>query len=209
MTDDRPLTEEQRRRSAEMIELARRDLAAIRDQPTLPDTSPGKFGDPRPSAPPSGPASAAAPVAARPMDPDRTRDLIAGGLLGVHAGDSLGATLEFRPWAEIRRQYPDGLREIVGGGTFGWPAGAATDDTDLTRAVLRGYLTAPGSGAGDVVRRWPTRCSTGTRAAGPAGRPAPAPGTSAGPPPSGWTATGGPATPAAAAPDRSRPATGR
>jgi ADP-ribosylglycohydrolase len=45
-----------------------------------------------------------------------------GALLGVHCGDSLGATLEFEPWSQIKRKYPDGLREI-----------------DLTRAVLLAY----------------------------------------------------------------------
>lgn len=76
-------------------------------------------------------------------------DRIAGALLGVHAGDSLGATLEFLPGSAIRARYPDGLRNIIGGGPFGWPAGHATDDTDLTRAVLLAYLTP---GERDVVR---------------------------------------------------------
>ncbi|KAL1613205.1 hypothetical protein SLS60_001437 [Paraconiothyrium brasiliense] len=62
-----------------------------------------------------------------------------GALLGVHAGDSLGATLEFDSWQQIQKHYPNGLRDIIGGGTFGWPAGHATDDTDLTRAVLLAY----------------------------------------------------------------------
>lgn len=62
-----------------------------------------------------------------------------GALLGVHCGDSLGATLEFKPWSQIIRQYPNGLREIVGGGTLNWRIGQATDDTDLTRAVLLAY----------------------------------------------------------------------
>lgn len=62
-----------------------------------------------------------------------------GALLGVHCGDSLGATLEFQPWSQIKRDYPNGLREIVGGGSLDWPAGHATDDTDLTRAVLLAY----------------------------------------------------------------------
>ena len=78
----------------------------------------------------------------------RRHDRIVGALLGVHAGDSLGATLEFMPWQAIRARYPDGLRDIVGGGPFGWPADA-TDDTDLTRAVLLAYL-APGHT--DIVR---------------------------------------------------------
>ncbi|GIH18079.1 ADP-ribosylglycohydrolase family protein [Rugosimonospora africana] len=76
------------------------------------------------------------------------RDRVAGGLLGVHAGDALGATVEFSSWASIRSRYPDGVTDIVGGGPFGWPPGHATDDTDLTRAVLLAYL-APGE---DVVR---------------------------------------------------------
>ncbi|KAF2438705.1 ADP-ribosylglycohydrolase [Karstenula rhodostoma CBS 690.94] len=62
-----------------------------------------------------------------------------GALLGVHAGDSLGATLEFNSYREIKKNFPNGLRDIIGGGTFGWPPGHATDDTDLTRAVLLAY----------------------------------------------------------------------
>jgi ADP-ribosylglycohydrolase len=62
-----------------------------------------------------------------------------GALLGVHCGDSLGASLEFQPWSQIIRRYPHGLRDIVGGGPFDWPVGHATDDTDLTRAVLLAY----------------------------------------------------------------------
>ena len=56
--------------------------------------------------------------------------------------------MEFMPWQAIRSRYPHGLRDIVGGGPFSWPAGHATDDTDLTRAVLLAYL-APGHA--DVV----------------------------------------------------------
>src|SRR5690348_14795269 len=71
------------------------------------------------------------------MEPRLDRTL--GALMGVHAGDSLGATLEFRSWEQIASEYPDGLHDIVGGGVFDWPAGHATDDTDLTRAVLLAY----------------------------------------------------------------------
>ncbi|KAF2109791.1 ADP-ribosylation/Crystallin J1 [Lophiotrema nucula] len=70
---------------------------------------------------------------------DHRKSRTLGALLGVHAGDSLGATLEFMRWSQIRKSYPKGLREIVGGGPFSWPAGHATDDTDLTRAVLLAY----------------------------------------------------------------------
>lgn len=77
------------------------------------------------------------------------RDRIAGALLGVHAGDALGATCEFMSWQAIRDRHPHGHADIIGGGPFDWPPGHATDDTDLTRAVLLAYLhTPPG---GDVV----------------------------------------------------------
>jgi ADP-ribosylglycohydrolase len=76
------------------------------------------------------------------------RERAEGALLGVHAGDSLGATVEFMSWADIRESYPDGITQIIGGGPFYWPAGHATDDTDLTRAVLLAYLN-PGD---DVVK---------------------------------------------------------
>ncbi len=87
-------------------------------------------------------------MTSRDADPGLA-ERIAGSLLGVHAGDSLGATLEFRSWESIHAEYPDGLTEIIGGGRFGWAAGAATDDTDLTRAVLLTYLRGDHA---DVVR---------------------------------------------------------
>ncbi|KAJ4165672.1 hypothetical protein LMH87_007295 [Akanthomyces muscarius] len=71
---------------------------------------------------------------------------IVGALLGLHAGDSLGATVEFKSHGFIKATYPPGrdgddrLRDITGGGVFQWPAGHATDDTDMTRGVLLAYL---------------------------------------------------------------------
>jgi ADP-ribosylglycohydrolase len=77
-----------------------------------------------------------------------------GALLGVHCGDALGATVEFSSWQVMRERYPQGVREIVGGGPFRWPPGHATDDTDLTRAVLLAYLDRAAGRLpdGDVVR---------------------------------------------------------
>ena len=67
---------------------------------------------------------------------------IAGGLLGVAAGDALGATVEFLSPSEISDRF--GIhREIVGGGAFNWQPGEGTDDTDLTWAVLSAYLDGP------------------------------------------------------------------
>lgn len=70
---------------------------------------------------------------------------IVGGLLGVHCGDSLGATFEF---AAANASEP--LRDIVGGGAFGWAAGEATDDTDLTLAVARAYAAVAEGQAKDT-----------------------------------------------------------
>ena len=69
-------------------------------------------------------------------------DRMGGGLLGVAAGDALGATLEFMTASEIRRRFGT-HREIIGGGPFGWRPGQGTDDTDLTWAVLSAYLDGP------------------------------------------------------------------
>ena len=70
-------------------------------------------------------------------------DAIAGGLLGVAAGDALGATVEFMTSKEIEEEY--GVhREIIGGSELEWRPGQGTDDTDLTWAVTRGYLETDG-----------------------------------------------------------------
>lgn len=70
------------------------------------------------------------------------RDRARGALVGVHAGDSLGATLEFQSAESCWARYPNGLRDIVGGGPFNRAPGDPTDDTDLTVALARGYLDA-------------------------------------------------------------------
>ncbi|KAI9147999.1 ADP-ribosylglycohydrolase [Paramyrothecium foliicola] len=84
---------------------------------------------------------------------------VVGALLGVHAGDCLGATVEFAPHDYIAEEHPDGVREIIGGGPFSWAAGHATDDTDMTRGVLLAYRDLqPGDDiarlAGDYFVRW-------------------------------------------------------
>jgi ADP-ribosyl-[dinitrogen reductase] hydrolase len=58
---------------------------------------------------------------------------IHGMLLGLHVGDSLGATLEFKRASK----KSDFQRDIIGGGAFDWSPGAATDDTDLMICILQ------------------------------------------------------------------------
>lgn len=56
-----------------------------------------------------------------------------GMLLGLHVGDSLGATLEFsKPSLEWNSH-----KDIIGEGPFRWNPGDATDDTDLMLCVLK------------------------------------------------------------------------
>lgn len=66
-----------------------------------------------------------------------SQDKVLGMLWGLHAGDSLGAPLEFLPPSAAWNQHT----EIVGGGKFNWKAGEATDDTDLMLCVLRSIET--------------------------------------------------------------------
>jgi ADP-ribosylglycohydrolase len=88
-----------------------------------------------PSAVPFGRSGATA----LPAGDDLVLDRSVAALLGVHLGDSLGATLEFVDPERARQMFPDGHREIIGGGAFGWAAGAPIDDTDLTLAVAEAY----------------------------------------------------------------------
>ncbi|KJZ71718.1 hypothetical protein HIM_08915 [Hirsutella minnesotensis 3608] len=86
---------------------------------------------------------------------------IVGALLGLHAGDSLGATYEFESHAAMAARRPEDIGHIVGGGAFAWPAGHATDDTDMARGVLLAYQDRkPGDDvarlAGDYFLRWQT-----------------------------------------------------
>ena len=78
---------------------------------------------------------------------DEVHGKVLGGLLGVACGDSLGATTEFE--SSLRRGA-DRVVDLVGGGAFGWASGAPTDDTDLTLAVLSGYV-AQGEAGGEAL----------------------------------------------------------
>lgn len=85
------------------------------------------------------------------------RDRILGAAYGVALGDILGATLEFKSRAAIRREFPDGHRDIRGGGPWHWRPGQVTDDTDMTLCVARGIrdagLDAPVPALRDAVGR--------------------------------------------------------
>ena len=81
-----------------------------------------------------------------------SKQRLLGALLGVHAGDSFGAAHEFDSWHTIRKNFPPNghiPRAITGGGPFRWSPGHATDDTDMTRAVLLAYSDAAVKAAAD------------------------------------------------------------
>ncbi|MDR6218122.1 ADP-ribosylglycohydrolase family protein [Deinococcus soli (ex Cha et al. 2016)] len=59
-------------------------------------------------------------------------------LLGLAIGDALGAPTEFKTAAEVQRRWPDGFTTFQPGSPFGFAAGEATDDTQMTLATLSG-----------------------------------------------------------------------
>ena len=66
-----------------------------------------------------------------------------GCLLAGAAGDALGANLEFDDLAAIRRRFgPAGLTAADGYPSGQWPAGAVTDDTQMTLFTGEGLLRA-------------------------------------------------------------------
>jgi ADP-ribosyl-[dinitrogen reductase] hydrolase len=86
------------------------------------------------------------------MSPSRN-DRIVGVLVGLGAGDALGAGYEFGPAF-------DGPVEMKGGGPFGWEVGEWTDDTQMAICIaenLAGGRLDLGS-LGDRFIEWSTEC---------------------------------------------------
>lgn len=74
-------------------------------------------------------------------------------LLGSAVGDALGATTEFMTPDQIRERF--GVhREIVGGGWLGLPAGAVTDDTQMTLCVARAIAARGGWDLVEIAERF-------------------------------------------------------
>ena len=67
-----------------------------------------------------------------------------GLLFGQIAGDSLGSLVEFMDAAQIRRDYPLGVREMKSGGAWGLLAGQPTDDSELALVLARSLIAAGG-----------------------------------------------------------------
>ena len=60
-----------------------------------------------------------------------------GCLLGQLTGDALGGLVEFREPADIRREYPGGVRDLADGGTCDTIAGQPTDDSEMALLLAR------------------------------------------------------------------------
>ena len=73
--------------------------------------------------------------------PAEVRSRARGCMLGQLAGDSLGSLVEFLDAAEIRRQYPEGVRLLADGGPFDLIAGQPTDDSEMALAMARGLAS--------------------------------------------------------------------
>ena len=87
--------------------------------------------------PPATPVPATVPSEpAEPMPPSPT-SRARGCLLGQLAGDALGSLVEFQSPAEIRRQYPEGVRDLAAGGTWNTLAGQPTDDSEMALLLAR------------------------------------------------------------------------
>ena len=77
-------------------------------------------------------------------------DAIAGGLLGVAAGDALGATVEFMTPKEIEEEY--GVhREIIGGSELEWRPGQGTRRHRPHKRSIASATTTASSRACDVA----------------------------------------------------------
>lgn len=72
--------------------------------------------------------------------------------LGFALGDALGATAEFMTPSEIRAEFGV-LRDVCGGGWLRLPAGAVTDDTEMSLCVARS-IAARGFCPEDIANRF-------------------------------------------------------
>ena len=81
-------------------------------------------------------------------------DRIVGVLVGLAAGDALGAGYEFGPAF-------DGPVEMKGGGPFGWEVGEWTDDTQMAICIAENLSTRTLDLAalGDRFVEWSTECT--------------------------------------------------
>jgi ADP-ribosylglycohydrolase len=104
----------------------------------------GPWTGERPARLERGQNIAAAPLLARAQ----------GSLLGLIAGDNLGALVEFSSAEEVRRAYPDGPRLLADGGHWNLLAGQPTDDGEMALALARSIVEGGGYDAARAMKAY-------------------------------------------------------
>lgn len=79
-------------------------------------------------------------------------DSVTGCLVGLAAGDALGAPLEFMSRCEVRNRYPKGLRDMMSSSL--WEKGEYTDDTQMALLLAESLRERTGLVPSDLARRF-------------------------------------------------------
>lgn len=79
-----------------------------------------------------------------------------GALIGLLAGDALGAQVEFSDPATIAARFPQGLRALLPGGTWNLIAGQPTDDGEMALSLARALVASGGFDRATVARAYGT-----------------------------------------------------
>lgn len=93
------------------------------------------------------------------------RDRFVGCLVGLAAGDALGAPLEFMPRVEIAATFGE-VRELLGGGWLNVEPGECTDDTQLAATVAESLVLRGQVDPTDLARRFVAWLRTGPKDVG-------------------------------------------
>jgi ADP-ribosyl-[dinitrogen reductase] hydrolase len=77
-----------------------------------------------------------------------------GCLMGLICGDNLGALVEFKSSANVRRLYPHGFDQLRDGGTFGIRKGQPTDDGEMALSLSRSIIAQKGFDQAQVLKAY-------------------------------------------------------
>jgi len=88
----------------------------------------------------------------------RRCDKIAGCLVGLAAGDALGAPLEFLTRGQVRKLYPKGLRDMIESSL--WRKGEYTDDTQMALLIAESLLDRKAFVPSDLGQRFQNLAGT-------------------------------------------------
>ena len=81
------------------------------------------------------------------------RERYIGCLVGLAAGDALGAPLEFMAREEIAAAHGE-VRDLIGGGWLNVEPGEYTDDTQMTVALAESIVARRRVDPADIARRF-------------------------------------------------------